>query len=57
MDEGRDLYDGFVNGRAKLLPVKLDETHVPRPLSKLQYARASERTPAEIVERFVRELG
>lgn len=57
MDEGRDLYDGFINGRAKLLPVKLDETRVPRPLSKLQYARASERTPAEIVERFVRELG
>lgn len=57
MDESHDLYDGFVNGRAELLPVKLDETLVPRPLSKLQYARASERTPAEIVERFVRELG
>jgi TIR domain len=57
MDEGRDLYDGFLNGRAKLLPVKLDATRVPHPLSKLQYTRASERTPAEIVERFVRELG
>jgi len=57
MDEGRQLYDGFVNGRAKLLPVKLDETQVPRPLSGLQYARVRQQTPAEIVERFVRELG
>jgi TIR domain len=57
MDEGRDLYDGFVTGWAKLLPVKLDETRVPSPLSRLQYARVSQRTPAEIVERFVRQLG
>jgi len=57
MDESRDLYDGFVTGRAKLLPVKLDETTVPSPLSRLQYARASQRTPAEIVESFVRQLG
>jgi hypothetical protein len=57
MDEGRDLYDGFVTGRAKLLPVKLDETRVPAPLSRLQYARIRERNPAEIVENFVHQLG
>ncbi len=55
MDESRDLYDGQVNGRAKLLPVRLDEARVPHPLSKLQYARVSQQTPAEIVDLFVRE--
>lgn len=56
MDEGRGLYDGFVNNRVKLLPVKLDETPVPAPLSGLQYARVRQLTPDTIVERFVRQL-
>jgi hypothetical protein len=57
MDEARHLYDGFMNGQAKLLPVKLDDASVPDLLSGLQYARLSRYSPAEIVERFTRQLG
>ena len=57
MDEARHLYDGFVTGRAKLLLVKLDDASPPDLLSSLQYARLSEGSPAEIVERFMRDLG
>lgn len=56
MDEARHLYDGFVTGRAKLLSVKLDDASPPDLLSSLQYARLSEGSPAEIVERFTRGL-
>jgi len=57
MDECRNLYDGFMGGRAKLLPVKLDDAPAPQILAQVQYQRIAGRTPAEIVERFVGELG
>lgn len=56
MDEARDLYEAFLNERAKLLAVKLDETKVPDLLAKLQYARVGQHTPADVVERFTRQL-
>ena len=56
VDECRQLYDASLNERAKLLPVKLDAASVPDFVSGLQYARLSQETAAEIVDRFVREL-
>ena len=56
VDECRQLYDASLNERAKLLPVKLDAAWVPDFVSGLQYARLSQETAAEIVDRFVREL-
>lgn len=54
LDESRQLHKGMLDGRAKLLPVRLDESPAPPLLSGLQYARVSRQTPAEIVERFIR---
>ena len=56
-EESFHLHDSFLNKRAKLLPVKLDEAVPPPHLTKLQYARVSQQNPAEIVESFVRQLG
>jgi TIR domain len=56
LEESYQLLDASLAGRAKLLPVKLDGTQVPPHLSTLEYARVSQQTPAEIVDRFVREL-
>lgn len=56
-DESFQLKDNVLQGRAELLLVRLDDADVPAHLAQIQYARVSQETPAEIVERFIRELG
>lgn len=53
MEEARRLLDDFLAGRARLLPVKLDDARPPELLSTLQYKRVSQRTPTEIVDHLV----
>lgn len=56
MEEARALYDAKVNGRASLLPVRLDDSKAPELLAPLHYARLRNRSPADIVEQFLQNL-
>ncbi len=53
MDEARVLYDGKVEGRVVLLPVRVDSSKVPALLATVHYARLGDGSPAGIVERFL----
>lgn len=57
MEEARHLYGRRVDGEARLLPVRLDDTPAPELLRSLQYRRLREWAgPAELLAAWIAEL-
>jgi hypothetical protein len=56
LDEAEYLYSAWTNHKAILLPVRLDRSPLPEFLKNMQYARAWEHSPAEIVQKLLDRL-
>jgi hypothetical protein len=56
-DEERHLLDRYLQGKLKLLVIRVDDTPIPEQLKSIQYENLRSTDPAKIIDNFVNRLG